>query len=331
MPPGRVTVPAAGGRRARAGDGALAARRERRRGRARGEDLADGAVDGGHGAVGRCAEHGVVDVLLRRGHAPACATATSPAAARSATAGPCCAESRLFCAVTTPCRAFSTWTRPAASSTCDAVPRGVQRRPAGLHLALGLGQRRLRGGRLACTRSSRPPRTTTRASRQGCPRPAARPRGASGAPPRTPRRSRRRPSQPEHRREQARRCRPTRSTECPRTPRRRPRPGRAGLRRRRGCPRRSRAASSRGPRRPCRPSTVASVWPWVGVEDLARLVRGVLRARHGGGVDQPVQRGLLGGELALLLFEHAPQLRCRRPSRARRPRRPSGRPRPRRS
>ena len=68
MPPGRGRCRRAARRRAGSRDGPLAARRERRRGRAGGEHLADGAVDGGHGPVVGRAQHGVVDVLLRGGH-----------------------------------------------------------------------------------------------------------------------------------------------------------------------------------------------------------------------------------------------------------------------
>ena len=58
----------------------------------------------------------------------ACAAATSPRCCAISDGRSVAAESRLFCAVTRPWRAFSTWTRPAASSTSHPVLRRVQRR-----------------------------------------------------------------------------------------------------------------------------------------------------------------------------------------------------------
>ena len=235
----------------------------------------------------------------------ACATATSPRCCAISDGRSVRAESRLFCAVTRPCRAFATWTRPAASSTWTRL-RAVS------SAVLLASTWRSAWVSADCAVAAWVHAEFAPAADDDTSEPARLPAARSAASRRFRRSSADSSSESvvvrvaEHRRQQA---------------------GGVDRRARRGAP--GRLAGVLG--------LVELVFDVVAgvlvevelllravhrglvgrhrrvglalgrVDDLARLVRGVLRARHGGGVDQPVQRGLLGGELALLLLEHAPQ------------------------
>ena len=219
-----------------------------------------------------------------------CAAAT--AAWDAATSPRCCAisdgrsveaESRLFCAVTRPCRAFSTW-HP-ARGLVDVAPV-LRRRPAPSCWPPPAARPASAptGGWPPGSRPGSPTRRpTTRASRRGCPRPSARPRAASCAPPRSRR----------HRRRRSRTARgsPTSRPEVSTdaldgVPPDAPHAFSAwsnwsSMSSRR--PRRSRAASSRAPRHSSASTVLA--WSWVASRISPAWFVVFSRARHRGGVD----------------------------------------------
>ena len=238
----------------------------------------------------------------------ACATATSPRCWAISDGRSVRAESRLFCAVTRPCRAFATWTRPAASSTSTRL-RAVS------SAVLLASTWRSAWVSADCAVAAWVHAEFAPAADDDTSEPARLPAARSAASRRFRRSSADSSSESES----------ESSSESPSTDDSRPEVSIDALE---GVPPDASQASSRLVELVF--DVVAGVLVEVElllravhrglvgrhrrvglalgrVDDLARLVRGVLRARHGGGVDQPVQRGLLGGELALLLLEHAPQ------------------------